>query len=95
MRDPYPACKICEGICSCSANYIGETKRNFETRWNEQENPNKDSEPAKDLKEFLGHKFDWKILLTAPGNAKLRNILESTMTALKPPSLNVQLDFDH
>ena len=67
-------CKIYEGICSCSANYIGETKRNVETRWNEHENPNKDSEPAKHLRKFPDHKFDWKILLTAPTNAKLRNL---------------------
>ena len=36
-KNPHPACKIYEGICSCSANYIGETKRNVETRWNEHE----------------------------------------------------------
>ena len=70
-KNPHPACKIYEGICSCSANYIGETKRNVETRWNEHENPNKDSEPAKHLRKFPDHKFDWKILLTAPTNAKL------------------------
>ena len=46
-KNPHPTCKIYKGICSCSANYIGETKRNMETRWNEHENPNKDSEPAK------------------------------------------------
>ena len=70
-KNPHPACKIYEGICSCSANYIGETKRNVETRWNERENPNKDSEPAKHHRKFRDHKFDWKILLTAPTNAKL------------------------
>ena len=80
--------------CSCSANYISETKRNVETQWNEQENPNKDSEPAKHQRKFPDHKFDWKILLTAPTNAKLCTILESSMIALKQPSLNEQLDFD-
>ena len=94
IQNPHPACKIYEGICSCSANYIGETKRNVETRWNERENPNKDSEPAKHLRKFLDHKFDWKILLTAPTSAKLRKILESLGIALKQPSLNEQLDFD-
>ena len=93
-KNPHPACKIYEGICSCSANYIGETKRNVETRWNEHENPNKDSEPAKHLRKFPDHKFDWKILLTAPVNAKLCKIVESSMIALKQPSLNEQLDFD-
>ena len=46
------------------------------TRWNEHENPNKDSEPIKHLGDFLDHKFDWQILLTATTNAKLRKILE-------------------
>ena len=73
---------------------MGETKRNVKTRWNEHENPNKDSEPAKHLRKFPDHKFDWKILFTAPTNAKLRKILESSMIALKQPSLNEQLDFD-
>ena len=32
-RNPHPPCKIYEGVCStCSKNYIGETKRNVETR---------------------------------------------------------------
>ena len=56
-KNPHPACKIYEGICSCSANYIGETKRNVETWWNEHKNPNKDSEPAKHLRKFPDHKF--------------------------------------
>ena len=73
---------------------IGDTKRNVETWQNEHENPNKDSEPAKHLTKFPDHKFDWKILLTAYTNAKLRKILESSMIALKQPSLNKQLDFD-
>ena len=87
-------CKIYEGICSRLANYIGETKRIVETWWNEHENPNKDSESAKYLREFPDHKFDWKIFLTAPKNVKLRKILELSMITLKQPSLNEQLDFD-
>ena len=69
-------------------------QRNVETRWNEHENPNKYSEPAKHLRNFHDHKFNWQILLTAPTNAKLRKIMESSMIALKQPSLNEQLDFD-
>ena len=93
-KNPHLARKIYEGICSCSENYIGETKRNVEKRCNEHDNRNKDSEPAKHLRKFPCHKFDWKILLTAPANAKLRKILESSMIALKQPSWNKQLDFD-
>ena len=35
--------------CFCKENYKGETKQNVITRWNEQENPNKDSKPTKHL----------------------------------------------
>ena len=89
-KNPHLACKI----CSCSGNYSGETKRNVETRWNEHKNLNKDSEPAKHLRKFPNHKSNWKILLMVPSNAKLGNILESSMIALKQPSLNEQLHFD-
>ena len=93
-KNLHPACKIYDGTCSCSANYISETKRNVETRWNEHENPNKDSEPAKHLRDFSDHKFDWQVLLRAPTNAKLRKTLESSIIALKRRSLNEQLGFD-
>ena len=43
---------------------------------------------------FPDHKFDFEVLLTAPTNAKLRKILDSSMIALKQPSINEQLDFD-
>ena len=97
MKDKnlHPACKIYEKKnCACSASYISETKRNVETRWNEHENPNKDSEPAKQLRDFPNHKFDWEILFVAPTNAKLHKILESSIITLKRPSLNEQLVFD-
>ena len=41
-KNPYHSCKIYEGVCSCKENYIGETKRNVITCWNEHENANKD-----------------------------------------------------
>ena len=63
-------------------------------QWNEHENPNEDSELAKHLRNFPNHKFDWKILLTAPANAKLCKIMESSMIALKQTSLKEQLNFD-
>ena len=33
-KNPHPTCKIHEGTCSCSSNYIGDTKGNVETLWN-------------------------------------------------------------
>ena len=81
-KNPHPACNIYEGTCSCSTNYIGETKKNVETRWNEH------------LRDFPDHKFDWKILLKAPKNTNLRKVLESSIIALKRLSLNEQLNFD-
>ena len=46
------------GTCSCSANYIGETKKTMSrhSRMNYKD-PNKDSEAAKHLRDFLDHKF--------------------------------------
>ena len=38
-KNPHPTCKIYEGTCSCGSSYIGETKRNVETRWSEHDDP--------------------------------------------------------
>ena len=46
-----------DGFCPCDKNYVGETKRNVITHWNEHENPNKDSEPAKHLFQQHDHFF--------------------------------------
>ncbi len=91
-KNPYPACKIYEGVCSCKENYIGETKRNVKTRWNEHENPTKDSEPAKHLNQFPNHKFYWKVIMGAPENRQKRKNLEAALIALKRPTLNDQMD---
>ena len=43
-------CVICREICSCGADYIGETVRNAQLRWNEYENgTDKSSKCAKHL----------------------------------------------
>ena len=39
-----------KGVCSCQESYIGETVRNVEIRWQEHEDIQKDSKPAKHLK---------------------------------------------
>ena len=48
-RNPHPACKICEGECTCGEKYIGEIVRNVEIRWQEHNSLKGDSEPAKHL----------------------------------------------
>ena len=91
-RNPHQACKIYEGICTCKENYIGETKRNVETRWKEHQNINKDSEPAKHLREYPTHSFEWKIILNAPNDKRTRKNIEASVIALKRPFLNDQLN---
>ena len=46
---------IYEEVCSCQESYIGETVRNIEIRWQEYEDTQKDSEPAKHLKSNPTH----------------------------------------
>ena len=47
----HQACKIYKGVCSCSENYIGETIRYAEVRWDEHNNPLKKSNPLKHIKD--------------------------------------------
>ena len=49
-------------ICSCESNYIGITDRNAGLRYDEHNNPKKNSEPAKHIKRNEGHVFTWKIV---------------------------------
>ena len=54
-RNLYPSCLIYKGTCSCGEENIGETERNAEDRWAEQENSEKGtSEP---LRRNDGHSF--------------------------------------
>ncbi len=90
-KNPHPACKIYEGICSCGVNYIGEPERNVITRWLEHENTKKNSEPAKHLHKFPNHKFTWKVIANAPKKTALRKNIEASIIAIRNPSLNDQL----
>ena len=91
-NNPHPSCVIYKGTCSCGVDYIGETKRNSEVRWDEHNDVNGKSESAKQLRNNQSHKFDWKILSRAPQRYKDRINLESYFIALQKPSLNNQID---
>ena len=93
-RNSYPSCKIYEGICNdCQVNYIGETVRNVRTRWAEHENPTKESEPARHIRDNPTHTFEWKILSSAPKYSNDRKNLEASWIALRKPTLNEQVQF--
>ena len=91
-RNPHPACKIYEGVCSCGSTYIGETKRNVELRWAEHDNPKGNSEPAKHLAQNPTHSFNWNVLMNASQNPRVRKNLEASFVAVKKPDLNNQVD---
>ena len=91
-RVKHKSCVIYEGTCSCGHKYIGETKRIAEIRFNEHNNPTKNSEPAKHLRENLDHSFEWKIITTAPREFLKRRILEAFFYSKFKPELNDQLE---
>ena len=91
-KNQYASRKIYEGLCSRKENYIGETKRNVITRWNEYEDQNQDSEPAKHLLQHPDHVFHRKVLTSAPINTCKRKNLELFFIAVKLPTLNKQKD---
>ena len=86
-KNPYPSSKIYDEVCSFKENYIRVTKQNVITRWNEHENPNKDSEPAKHLFQHLDHVFQWKVLTPASMNIRKRKNVEAFFTTVKHPNL--------
>ena len=69
---------IYRGICSCRADYIGETVCNTQLRWNEHENgTDKNFECAKHLNENDNHEFKWSVLSLAAKVSFKRKILEA------------------
>ena len=45
--------------CSCSVDYIRETRRNVEVRIDKHSNPSNDFEPAHHLRENPTHSLSW------------------------------------
>ena len=71
-------------------SYIGETSRNFEFRVDEHLDRNKQSEPARHVKENLSHAFEWRTL-TIVQNWHRRRINEALHSAAYCPVLNRQV----
>ena len=86
----HPSCKIYLG--TCNKTYIGETKRNVETRWKEHLNPKQNSEIAKHLYEHDDHVVTFKVLASASTHSLKRKILEAYYIAQSKPTLNDQLN---
>ena len=83
---------IYEGTCTCLKKYIGETDRNNSTRWNEHNDPNHKSDPAKHIKDNIEHHFQWKILRITNYKTRKRRILEALYIAKFQPKINNQLE---
>ena len=90
-RNVHPSCEIYQGTCVYGLSYIGETKRNVETRWSEHRNYKHKSEISQHLVTHDDHEFNFKVLSSAPSNTLLRKILEAFYIARLKPTLNDQL----
>ena len=88
----HQACKIYKGVCSCGESYIGETVRNVEVRWGEYNNPTKESNPSKYVKDNVDHTFHWSVLARAATNTFQWKVLEAYYIVLEKPILNGQLE---
>ena len=89
------SCVIYKNVCSCGADYIGETIRIVKIRWNDHESGIcKYSECFKHLQKHLSHGFQWSVLSIAPRNTLKRKILEAYFIKIMVPSLNRQMNSD-
>ena len=80
-------CVIYNDICSCGETYVGKTIRNCKIKWDEHNDVDKNSEPAKHLAVNIEHEFSWYVLTRAA-----ENTLEAHFIKLIVLSLNEQLD---
>ena len=88
-------CVIYKAVCSCGADYIGQTRRNVKIRWNEHESgTDKNSKCFKHLQEHLSHSFRWSVLSIAPRNTFKWKILKAYFIKIMVPSHNSQMNSD-
>ena len=93
---------VYRGVCTCGADYIGETKRCEHVRFEEHDSPAGTSEPSKHLQTENGraeggsdniiHKFEWATITRASPFTTKRKILEGLYVAKSKPSLNEQVN---
>ena len=76
-----------EAVSSCQESYIRDTIRNVEIRWQEHEDTQKDSKPAKHLKKNPTHSLTRKVLFPASSNWHISQNTEASIIVLKQPSL--------
>ena len=83
---------VYEGACLCGENKRNKSVRNVVLRWAEHEDPNKQSEPAKHLKYFPDHQFEWKVLIRALWIHEKKETFRGVLIKSVNPSINAQLD---
>ena len=89
------SCVIYRGICWYGADYIGETIKNSEIRWNEHiTGKDKNSDCVKHLNDNFDHEFGWFVLSRASSNCLKCKILESYYIKTCQPSLKNQINSD-
>ena len=71
---------VYEGKCKCGK----ETGRNVTIKSDEHSDIDKNSEPAKHIKQFPEHRFNWKILRRVPNKVRQRKIHEAYYAMCMP-----------
>ena len=69
-----------------------ETGRNVSIRWDEHSDIDKNSEPAKHIKQFPEHRLNWKILRRVSNKVRQRKIHEAYYVMCLHPTLNNQME---
>ena len=93
-RNLHPLCKIYKGICSCGETDIGETIRNVEERWSEQNSADNKSDPAKHLADNEEHFFLGIILIVPSKDGRTCKNLGAFFIAKLKSYLNRQEDYN-